>query len=227
MNMEINKYIEHTLLKADATEEQFRQLCDEAREYNFLAVCVNPGWISYCKKQLEGSTVKICTVIGFPLGATLTQAKALEANEAVKEGADELDMVINIGYLKSGKYQEVVDDIVAVVKAAGDLPVKVIIETCLLSESEKVLACKAVLEAKAAFVKTSTGFSTAGATVEDVILMKSIVKDSAGIKAAGGVSNVLDLYAMVENGANRIGTSRGVTLMKALDGETVTTGNEY
>ncbi len=225
--MEINKYIEHTLLKADATQQQIAELCDQAKSYGFLAVCVNPCWISYCKELLADSPVKVCAVIGFPLGATLTQAKAAEAQAAVVAGADELDMVINIGFLKSGKYEEVVDDIKTVVKAAGNKPVKVIIETCLLSEEEKRRATQAVLDGGAAFVKTSTGFSTDGAKVEDVRLLKSVVGDKAGIKAAGGVASVSDLVAMVDAGAERIGTSRGVSLMKMLDGEVVFDKHTY
>ena len=212
--MEANKYIEHTLLKPEATKEQIRILCEEAKSQEFLAVCVNPTWVSYCKDLLADSKVLVCTVIGFPLGASLSTAKAAEAQAAVAAGADELDMVINIGYLKSGLYQEVVEDIKTVLKACQGRPLKVIIETCLLSEEEKVLATQAVVEAKAAFVKTSTGFSSGGAKVEDVALMKTIVKDKVGIKAAGGVADINELYAMVTAGASRIGTSRGLSLMK-------------
>jgi len=216
--MEINRYIEHTLLKADASKQQINELCQQAIKYDFLAVCINPTWVSYCKELLKDKHPMVCTVIGFPLGATSTAAKVQEAKAAVIDGADELDMVINIGYLKSGMYKEVVRDISAVVMAAQNNVVKVIIETCLLTDDEKRLACQAVLKAKAALVKTSTGFSTAGATVADVALMKEVVKEEAGIKAAGGVANLDDFYAMVKAGATRIGTSKGVALMEMLKG---------
>ena len=225
--MEINKYIDHTLLKAEATKSQIAKLCEEARQYDFFSVCVNPTWVSFCKELLKDSNVKVCCVIGFPLGATSSTAKAEETKKAIIDGADELDMVINIGYLKSGSFAKVVDDIKAVVIAAEERVVKVIIETCLLNETEKKEACQAVLEGQAAFVKTSTGFSTAGATVEDVMLMKEVVKDSIGIKAAGGVANLDDLYAMIQAGATRIGTSRGVSLMEMQKGQEIKTEAGY
>ena len=225
--MEINKYIDHTLLKADATAEQIKKLCEEALKYDFCAVCVNPTWISYCKELLTGSDVKVCTVIGFPLGATLSSAKKAEAQAAVEAGADELDMVINIGYVKSGFYEKVVDDIKSVVAGSSGNTVKVIIETCLLTDDEKRTATKAVMEAGADFVKTSTGFSTGGATVADVALMKEVTGDKIKIKAAGGVANLDDLYAMIENGADRIGTSRGVGLMEMYEGKNTETKGDY
>lgn len=214
--MKMNKYIDHTLLKQDATSAQFDQLCLEAKNYEFASVCVNPTWVNYCKEALKGSDVLVCTVIGFPLGATSSLSKAFETSQALKEGADEFDMVINIGALKDHRDDFVVQDIQAVVEAAQGKTVKVIIETCLLSDEEKKRACDCVVKARAHFVKTSTGFSTHGATLEDVKLMKAQVKGQALIKAAGGVRSVEDLHAFIEAGADRIGTSSGVKLM---DGE--------
>ncbi len=208
-----NKYIDHTLLKQNATEEQIRQLCAEAMQYKFASVCINPYWVSLCSSILKGSDVKVCTVIGFPLGATISAVKAYETSQALNDGADEFDMVINIGALKDGQYDFLVNDIKAVVNAAQNHTVKVIIETCLLTDEEKKTACLAVVEAKANFVKTSTGFSTAGATINDVKLMRSVVKDQCLIKAAGGVRSYEDLVAMIEAGEDRIGTSSGVSLM--------------
>ncbi len=222
----MNKYIDHTLLKADATKEQIEKLCKEAIEYNFFSVCVNSSWVTYCKELLKDSDVKVCAVVGFPLGAMSTKAKALEAKTACEDGADELDMVISIGKLKSNMDNDVFDDIKAVVNASTS-PVKVIIETCLLTDEEKKRVTQMVVDAKAAFVKTSTGFSTAGATIADVELMKSVVKDEIEIKAAGGVSNVDDLNAMIKAGATRIGTSRGVSLMEMAKGNKVESSNGY
>lgn len=209
----MNKTIDHTLLKQNATKQQIITLCEEARTYDFASVCVNPTWVKTCAQLLKGSDVKVCTVIGFPLGATTTAVKAFETKDAIENGATEIDMVINIGALKDKHMSLVIEDIRAVKKAAGKFIVKVIIETCLLNEDEKILACKAVVEAGADFVKTSTGFSTAGATVEDVRLMKSIVGSQALVKAAGGVRTYEDLVAMIEAGADRIGTSAGVQLL--------------
>lgn len=209
----MNTYIDHTLLKADATKEQILKLCEEAKTHQFASVCVNPGWVSLCKEALAGSGVKVCCVIGFPLGATSAKAKAMETSIALGDGADEFDMVINIGALKDKADAWVQSDIAGVVEAAGGNTVKVIIETCLLTQEEKIRACELSANAKAHFVKTSTGFSTAGATVEDVKLMKSVVGDRCLVKAAGGVRSYDDLKAMVEAGASRIGTSSGVALM--------------
>jgi len=209
----MNKYIDHTLLKQNATREQIITLCQEAKTYDFASVCVNPTWVSTCAEQLAGSDVKVCTVIGFPLGATTTAVKAYETKNAVDNGATEIDMVINIGALKDKHLSLITEDIRAVKAAAGKLVVKVIIETCLLTDEEKVLACEAALNAGADFVKTSTGFSTAGATVEDVRLMKSVVGSRALVKAAGGVRTYEDLVAMIDAGADRIGTSAGVALL--------------
>jgi deoxyribose-phosphate aldolase len=209
----INSYIDHTLLKPNATKDQILKLCEEARQYEFASVCVMPTWVKTCKEALKGSKVKVCVAIGFPLGSTTSETKAFEAHLALFEGAEEFDMVINIGALKDKNDELVEEDIVAVVNATGGLTVKVIIETCLLSDEEKVRACQLAVKAKAHFVKTSTGFSTAGATVADVKLMKATVNGKALVKAAGGVRTLEDVNTMIEAGANRIGTSGGVALM--------------
>ncbi len=211
--MKLNKYIDHTLLKANSTQQQIEKLCSEALEYDFASVCINPTWVALCAKRLSGSDVKVCTVIGFPLGATSAQAKAFETSEALRQGAEEFDMVINIGALLDRRMDEVIADIEGVVAAASGKTVKVIIETCLLSDEEKVLASQAVVKAKAHFVKTSTGFSTGGATIDDVRLLKKTVDGKALVKAAGGVRSYEDLVIMIEAGADRIGTSGGVQLM--------------
>ena len=212
--MKKSKYIDHTLLKPASTKEQLVKLCAEAKEHDFRTVCVNPCWIPLCKKELAGTDVGVCTVIGFPLGAMSTAAKAYEAADAVKAGADEVDMVINIGMLKDHEDEYVINDIAEVKKAIGDTTLKVIIETCLLNEEEKVRACGLIEKAGAQFVKTSTGFSTGGATLEDVILLKKTVGDRLEVKAAGGVRTPADLDAMIEAGATRIGTSSGISLIK-------------
>lgn len=212
--MEKNKYIDHTLLKADATKERIEKLCEEAKTYDFASVCVNGCWVKYCAEKLQGSDVMVCTVVGFPLGAMVTRAKAYETECAIEDGAKEIDMVINIGALKDKDYDFVREDIKAVVKAAQGNCVKVILETCLLSEEEITKACELCIEANATFVKTSTGFSTRGATVEDVQIMKRAVQDRILIKAAGGVRSMADMDAMIKAGANRIGCSAGVALMQ-------------
>lgn len=211
--MKRSKYIDHTLLKADATEEQIRTLCREAKEHDFASVCVNPSWIETAKEELEGSDVMVCVVVGFPLGAMTTAAKAFEARDAVERGAEEVDMVIQIGRLKGGDDAYVTEDIRAVKEAVGDKTLKVIIETCLLSDEEKVRACRDAEAAGADFVKTSTGFSTAGANIPDVKLMKQTVGDRLKVKAAGGVRSREDMDAMIEAGADRIGTSSGIRLI--------------
>ncbi|EGJ27595.1 deoxyribose-phosphate aldolase [Streptococcus porcinus] len=215
--MKINKYIDHTLLKADSVKEQLNQLLLEAKEYDFASVCVNPSWVSYCAQSLRGSDVKVCTVVGFPLGATTSETKAFETKNAIENGADEIDMVINIGRMKQGDYDYVENDIRAVVEASGDKLVKVIIEACLLTDDEKVKACTLAINAGADFVKTSTGFSTGGATVSDVKLMRQTVGPKVGVKAAGGARSLEDALAFIEAGATRIGTSAGV---KIINGET-------
>lgn len=206
--------IDHTLLKPDATEEQIKQLCEEAKKYRFASVCVNPCWVKYCKSLLQDTSVKVCTVIGFPLGATTTATKVFETAEAIEQGADEIDMVINIGFLKARDYERVKDEMKQVVDAASNRIVKVIIETCLLTDEEKVKACQLAVEAGAAFVKTSTGFSSGGATVEDVALMRKTVGEQMGVKASGGIRNLSDMIKMMEAGANRIGTSSGVKIIE-------------
>ncbi|NLV76252.1 MAG: deoxyribose-phosphate aldolase [Tissierellia bacterium] len=217
--MKIASMIDHTLLKPNATGEMIDKLCKEAKEYEFAAVCVNPYYVSRAKKYLDGTKVKVATVIGFPLGANTKEVKALETKDAIKNGADEVDMVINIGALKSGEYDIVRDDIRAVVESAkGKAIVKVIIETCLLTDEEKIKACKLAKEAGADFVKTSTGFSTGGATIEDVKLMKDTVGDSLKIKASGGIRDYETAKAMVEAGASRIGASSSI---KIVEGEQV------
>lgn len=212
--MKINKYIDHTLLKADSVQSQFDQLIDEAKTYDFASVCVNPWWVAYAAEALKDSDVKVCTVVGFPLGATTSATKAFETKDAIANGADEIDMVINIGLLKQGDDQAVEDDIRAVVEASGDKLVKVIIEACLLTDEEKVRACQLAVKAGVDFVKTSTGFSTGGATISDVKLMRQTVGSDIGVKAAGGARSLEDAMAFIEAGATRIGTSAGVTIMK-------------
>lgn len=208
--------IDHTLLKADATRDQIEKLCAEAKKYVFASVCVNPTWVKYSAELLAGTEVKVCTVIGFPLGASTSAVKAFETKDAIANGATEIDMVINIGALKNGEYDIVRDDIKAVVDAANGTLVKVIIETCLLTDEEKVKACEFSVEAGADFVKTSTGFSTGGATAEDIALMRKTVGPDLGVKASGGVRNLEDMKKMIENGATRIGASSGVAIMEGL-----------
>ena len=205
-------YIDHTLLKADATEAQIRTLCAQAREFHFASVCVNPRWVVLCAQELAGSGVKVCTVIGFPLGASVSAVKAAETRQAVADGADELDMVISVGDLKAGNNETVQADIRAVVRAAAGKTVKVIIEACLLTDEEKTRACKLAMAAGADFVKTSTGFSAGGATVADVRLLRAAVGPNFGVKAAGGIRTREQALAMIEAGATRIGASAGVAI---------------
>lgn len=212
--MELNKYIDHTLLKPEATKEQITKLCEEARQYDFASVCVNTCYVPLAKQLLAESDVKVCCVVGFPLGAMDTVSKAFEAKTAVENGAQEVDMVINIGALKDKDYDYVTKDIAAVVEASKPAIVKVIIEACLLTDEEKVEACKCSMNAKAEFVKTSTGFSTHGATPEDVALMKKTVGDVCKVKAAGGVRSYDDAMKMIEAGADRLGCSAGIKVME-------------
>ena len=212
--MAIQRFIDHTLLAADATKEKIEKLCKEALEYHFASVCVNSCWVKLASEILSGSDVAVCTVVGFPLGAMDTESKAYEAEKAVADGADEIDMVINIGYLKSGMTSEVLEDIKAVRKATEGKVLKVIIETCLLSDDEKRTACELSAEAGADFVKTSTGFSTGGATEHDVALMRSVVGDKLGVKASGGIRDYKKAKAMIDTGANRIGASAGIAIVK-------------
>ena len=211
--MELNRMIDHTLLKANATRAQIEKLCDEALEYNFASVCVNTCWVPLAHEKLAGSEVNTCCVVGFPLGAMLTEAKAAETRLAVEAGADEVDMVINVGWLLDGEYNAVRDDIAAVVKAADGKCVKVIIEACLLTDEQKAKACELSVEAGATFVKTSTGFSPGGATVADVALMRKTVGDRCLVKAAGGIHTADEARAMVEAGADRLGCSAGIQIM--------------
>jgi len=208
--------IDHTLLKPEATEEQIRRLCAEAREYNFAAVCVNPTWVRLCAEELSDSPVKVCSVIGFPLGATTPEVKAYEAEQVIADGAQEVDMVINIGALKSKDYQLVERDIAAVVQVAHahDAIVKVIIETGLLTEEEKIKACELAKAAGADYVKTSTGFGPGGATVDDVRLMRRVVGPEMGVKAAGGIRTAEVAREMIAAGATRLGASAGVKIVR-------------
>lgn len=211
--MELNRYIDHTLLKPESTKADIQKVVDEAKKYDFASVMVNPCWISFVKPQLAGTDVKAACVIGFPLGANTTATKVFEVKDAIANGADEVDMVINIGALKDGDDAYVTDEIRQLKEAAGDHILKVIIETCLLTDEEKVRACKDAVAAGADFVKTSTGFSTGGATVADVKLMKDAVKGSSvKVKASGGVRTKEDMMAMIDAGAERIGTSHGTDL---------------
>ena len=214
--MNYAKLIDHTLLKADAKKEDIIKLCKEAKDYGFKIVCIQPSYVSLAKEELKDSDVEICTVIGFPLGQNTTSVKVFEAIDAINNGADEIDMVINISKLKDHDDEYVTNEIKAIKKAINNHVLKVIIETCLLTDEEKERACKCVIDAKAEFVKTSTGFSIHGATVEDVKLLKDCVKDKALVKAAGGVRSKDDLIKMVEAGASRIGTSSGTKLVASI-----------
>ena len=212
--MNYNKMIDHTVLKADTPLETVKRICDEAMEYGFASVCINPCHVAYCADYLKDSDVNVCTVIGFPLGAHTSAVKAFETKDAIANGADEIDMVMNIGALKDKNYDLVRDDVKAVVEAANGTLVKVILETCLLTEDEIKKACELCVEAKADYVKTSTGFSTRGATIEDVRIMKEAVHGKAKVKAAGGVRTPEDMVKIVAAGADRIGTSAGCSLVK-------------
>lgn len=211
--MELNKYIDHTVLKAVTEPKDIIKLCQEASEHKFYAVCVNGCYVKLAKKELEGTEVKVCAVIGFPLGAMSTEAKIFEAKQCIKDGASEIDMVINIGMLKAGEYDYVENEIRQIKEAIGENILKVIIENCYLTDSEKRKATELCLNAKADFVKTSTGFGTGGATFEDISLMKSIVGDRAQLKAAGGVRDLETAKKYIELGVTRLGTSSGVELV--------------
>lgn len=218
MTESLARYIDHTALKAETTKDQIEQLVMEAKEYNFASVCVNPFWVPFCYEQLQNTSVKVCTVIGFPLGANATETKVFETNQAIKDGATEVDMVINIGALKAGDDEFVQSDISAVVEAAkGKALTKVIIETALLTEDEKKRVSQLVKDAGADFIKTSTGFSTSGATINDIRLMRSIVGPTIGVKASGGIRDLESMNAMIEAGATRIGASAGVDIMKEIE----------
>ncbi|KXH87399.1 deoxyribose-phosphate aldolase [Sporosarcina sp. HYO08] len=220
MSVNYASYIDHTLLKADATKEEILKICAEAKEFSFASVCVNPAWVETAAKALQGTSVKVCTVIGFPLGASTPEVKAFETKNAIQNGAEEIDMVINIGALRSGDDVLVQKDIESVVLAAkGKAIVKVIIETALLTQEEKRKACEISVLAGADFVKTSTGFSTGGATVEDVKLMRTVVGPKMGVKASGGVRSFEDMTMMIDAGATRIGASSGVQIMQGLESD--------
>lgn len=212
--MQIGKYIDHTVLKAVTTPNEIEKLCSEAKEYGFYSVCVNGCYVSMCSKLLKDTDVKIAAVVGFPLGAMDTESKVFEAKKAIENGACEIDMVINIGMLLSGNSQYVEDEIRQIKKAIGDNVLKVIIEACYLNDEQKRLACQLSLNAKADFVKTSTGFGTGGATYEDVKLMKEVVGDNALVKASGGVRDYATAEKYIKLGASRLGTSSGIEIIK-------------
>lgn len=214
-----NKLFDHTILKADAGEAAVIKICNEAKEHGFMSVCVNSYYTAFVAEQLKGTDVKVCTVVGFPLGQMSTKAKAFETECAVADGAREIDMVINVAALKDGKYDVVLEDIKAVKAACGDALLKVILETCLLTKDEIVKACKLCVEAGADFVKTSTGFSTGGATAEDIALMRQTAGPELGVKASGGVRDSKTAVAMVEAGANRIGASATIAILAGAKSE--------
>lgn len=212
--MRLENYIDHTILKADATKEQVIKYCEEAKQYHFASVVVNPYYAQLVSKELKGSGITTCVVIGFPLGATTKEVKAFETNQAIENGANEIDMVINIGALKDKDYETVTEDIKAVVKASDNRAlVKAIIETCLLTDDEKIKACELAQQARANFVKTSTGFSTAGANIHDVALMRTTVGPYMGVKASGGIKEYGKAMEMIIAGANRVGASDGVAVI--------------
>lgn len=220
MGKNLARYIDHTQLAANSTEAEIKQIIDEAIEHRFASVCVNPHWVAYCFERLKDTPVEVCTVIGFPLGASSTATKVFEAKQAVKDGATEVDMVINIGELKSRNLDFVQQDIAAVVNATeGKAITKVIIETALLTDDEKIKACQLAKEAGADFVKTSTGFSTGGATIEDVQLMRQTVGPEMGVKASGGIRDLETMEKMIAVGATRIGASAGVKIIAGKKGQ--------
>ena len=217
-SLQLAAFIDHTLLKPDASLTQIEQLCAEAREHKFFSVCVNGSWVEAARHFLDGSDVKVASVVGFPLGAMSSDVKRFETEVAIDDGAHEIDMVLNIARLKAGDDKYVFREIVDVVEAADERTVKVILETCLLNDEEKVRACKLVVESGAQFVKTSTGFSTAGATIADVKLMRETVGPKFGVKASGGVRDAQTALAMIAAGATRIGTSNGIAIVQGLAG---------
>lgn len=213
--MEINKFIDHTALKPNTNKKAILKLIEEAKEHNFASVCINPCWIPLASKELQGSDIKVCTVIGFPLGANTTETKVFETRDAIQKGAQEIDMVINVAMLKDKDYNYIENEIKQIVEASKDKAiVKVILETCLLTDEEKIKACELSQKAGADFVKTSTGFSTGGATVHDVALMRKTVGEDMGVKASGGIHTHEEAMAMINAGASRIGASAGVKLLK-------------
>ena len=211
--MELNRYFDHTLLKPDATSAGIVKLCAEAKQYHFMSVCVNPDFVPLAAKELKGADVKVCTVIGFPLGANVPEIKALEAKRAILDGATEVDMVLNVSKAKEGDFDYVEKEIRLIKEACGDVLLKVILETCLLTDEEIVASCKAAMKAGADYVKTSTGFSKGGATAHAVKLMRDTVGDKLGVKASGGIHNKAEALEMIEAGASRIGASASVAIM--------------
>ena len=216
----MNKYIDHTILKPNAKKEDVQKICQEAIKYNFMSVCINPTHVAYAAELLKDAESKVCTVIGFPLGANTPIVKAFETNDAILNGADEIDMVVNIGAVKDGNWELIKEDISAVVEAANGTLVKVILETCYLTDNEKIKTCKIAKEVGADFVKTSTGFGTGGATKEDIALMRKTVGPDMGVKASGGVRSGEDFETMVKAGATRIGASSGVLIMQGKKAKT-------
>ncbi|OCG29363.1 deoxyribose-phosphate aldolase [Gilliamella sp. Choc4-2] len=223
MTMNYAKYIDHTLLAMNATKDQITKLCEEAKQYHFYSVCVNSGYVPLVASLLKGSDVKVCSVVGFPLGAMLTSAKAFETEMTVKAGAQEIDMVINVGWLKSNDWDAVKQDIEAVFNACGAVPLKVILETCLLTKDEIAKVCEICKQIGVAFVKTSTGFSVSGATVEDVKLMRDTVGNEMGVKASGGIRDRQTAEKMVQAGASRLGASAGIAIVSG----NVTSTSDY
>ncbi|MFV0424578.1 MAG: deoxyribose-phosphate aldolase [Bacilli bacterium] len=217
----MNKFIDHTLLKNNVTSNEIKQLCEEAIEYNFMSVCVNPSNVALAYKLLKDSDVKVCTVVGFPLGASTVETKKFETLDAIAKGATEIDMVINIGKARENDFTYITEEIKAVVDTAEDILVKVIIETCELTKYEIKRCSECVIEAGADFVKTSTGFSSGGATIEDVTIMKEIVQNNAEVKASGGIRDLKTAQAMIDAGASRLGVSAGVNIIKEFRGESV------
>ena len=211
--MQVSKFIDHTLLKATATEADILRLCKEAIDYDFYAVCVNSCYVKLCSETVQNTTIQVASVVGFPLGAMNTKSKVLEANDAINNGANEIDMVINIGFLKDKKYQLVEHEIKAIKDAIGNSVLKVIIETCYLTNDEKKIATEIIINAGADFVKTSTGFGTGGATLEDIALLKSITQNKIKIKASGGIKDYKTAIQYIENGVSRIGTSNGIQIV--------------
>ena len=214
---ELAQIIDHTLLKPEATSSQIESLCSEAIQIKMGAVCINPYWVPFCRQMLSDKTVKICTVIGFPLGSNTTAIKNIELRNAIENGAEEIDMVMNIGLFKSGEFEKVEDEIRQIVFASDGVLVKVILETCLLTDAEKIIACKLAQSAGAQYVKTSTGFNRHGATIEDVALMRKTVGSTMGVKAAGGIRDLATAMAMIDAGASRLGTSSGVNILSAFE----------
>lgn len=215
-DIKIEQYIDHTLLKADATHQDIERLCREAMKYHFFSVCVNSSYIALCREMLKNSDVKVVTVIGFPLGTSMTEVKAMEAKKAVEEGADEIDMVIHVGKLKDGDFSYILNDIQCVKQAIGNRVLKVIIETCLLTKKEIVDVCNIILKSGADFVKTSTGFSHSGANISDIMLIKDTVSDQLQIKASGGIRKKEDAIHFLSLGVSRIGTSNSVSMMNEI-----------